>query len=325
MLTVAPIDINWHTGLSIFAAEPFLKAVGDRYGWIGGFTESGKLRCILPYTVVHKATLRMVRFRVETIPLDDQFGVAEERSFLNGVVKYFRAAGMDMIIPATTNTIFKTYPDGAVVAPYGTYVVDLNQPEDAVWSNLNTSHRRKVRQAGKQGVQIKSGMDQLEAVHALVRDTFKRSKLGFMGYPEFERYVRGLNEHVLVSVAEYQGVMQACVVVPFSEFCGYYVYGGSVDEPVTGATNMLHWETMRQLQGLGVKRYDFVGVRIDPDKGSKQEGLLQYKQRFGGQLVQGFMWKYPLRPFKSSAYSLAVRFLRGGDIVDQERHKTDRA
>jgi lipid II:glycine glycyltransferase (peptidoglycan interpeptide bridge formation enzyme) len=64
-----------------------------------------------------------------------------------------------------------------------------------------------------------------------------------------------------------------------------------------------------------------VGVRIQPDKGSKQEGLMMFKQRFGGQLIQGYMWKYPIRPMKYSFYSIAVRLLRGGDIVDNERHK----
>ena len=33
------------------------------------------------------------------------------------------------------------------------------------------------------------------------------------------------------------------------------------------------------------------------------------------------MWKYKIRPIKSIAYSVGVRLLRGGDIVDLERHK----
>ena len=141
------------------------------------------------------------------------------------------------------------------------------------------SHRRKVRLAGKEGVRIQEGMERLDTVYGLVRDTLKRSKLGFMGYQAFERYVVSLKNNVKVLVAEYQGAVHGCVVVPFSEFGGYYVYGGSAVEPATGATNLLHWEAMRQLRALGVKRYDFVGVRKDPEKGSKQEGLSLYKQR----------------------------------------------
>ena len=35
------------------------------------------------------------------------------------------------------------------------------------------------------------------------------------------------------------------------------------------------------------------------------------------------MWKYPIRPMKFLLYNLAARLRRGGDIVDQERHKME--
>jgi len=321
MIKARKIDIDWNPNLSIYASEPFLKAVGDDYGWLGGFDDADELRCILPYTIVRKAIFRMVRFRVETIPMGSGLDIGEEKSFLNSAVNYFRAIGADMIIPATTNTIFRTYPDGADAAPYGTYVIDLTQPEETLMKNLNSSHRRKLRLAVKQGVEIRSGMEYLKISYELVRDTFGRSKMGFMRFEEYERYVKSLGENVKILVADHEGVIQGCVVVPYSTYCAYYVYGGSIPEPHTGATNLIHWEAIRLFRQMGVKRYDFVGVRINPDAGSKQEGLLQYKQRFGGRLIQGYMWKYPIRPLKYAVYNMAVHSLRGGDIVDQERHK----
>ena len=132
-ITATPIPIDWHPGLSIYASEPFLKTVGDDYGWLGGMSGSGKLRCVLPYTVVHKPFFRMVRFRVETIPLGEDLAIEEEKSFLDSVVAHFRAAGADLILPATTNTIFRYFPTDAVIAPYGTYILDLTQTEDYLW------------------------------------------------------------------------------------------------------------------------------------------------------------------------------------------------
>ena len=64
-MKATPIPINWHSGLPIFARESFLKGVSNEYGWLGGVDESGSLRCILPYTIVRKAGIRMIRFRVE--------------------------------------------------------------------------------------------------------------------------------------------------------------------------------------------------------------------------------------------------------------------
>lgn len=315
------IEIDWHPDLSIYASESFLKAVGDEYGWIGGIDDRGELRCILPYTIIRKAIFRMVRFRVETIPLGEELDIRVEKSFLNSAIQFFRSTGADMIIPATTNTIFRTYPDGAVASPYGTYIIDLSQSEETLWGNLSSSHRRKVRLAKKKGVQIKSGMEHLNTAYELVRDTFKRSALQFMNYDAFKRMLSGLGKNVKIFVADYQGVVQGCTVIPFSNHSAYYVYGGSIPKPITGANNLLHWEAILQFRGLGVKRYDFVGVRINPEKGSKQEGLTMFKQRFGAQLVQGYMWKYSLHLMKFAVYSLAVRLLRGGDIVDAERHK----
>jgi lipid II:glycine glycyltransferase (peptidoglycan interpeptide bridge formation enzyme) len=315
------IPINWHPDLSIFASEPFLKAVGDEYGWLGGIDPSGELRCILPYTIIRKPMIRMVRFRVETIPLLGELTIEEEKAFLNNTVDYFRSNGVSMIIPATTNTIFRTYPDGAAAAPYGSYIMDLTQDEEILFSLLNSSHRRKVRLAQKHGVKILSGIQYLEMAYHMVWETFKRSALPFMGLEAFKRYIAGLGENVRIFVAELQGVIQGCLVVPFSDFCAYYVYGGSIPEPVTGATNLLHWEAIRYFLSQGVKRYDFVGVRIDPEKGSKAEGLKMFKERFGGRLVQGYMWKMSLAHWKYKVYSLAVRRLRGGDIVDQERRR----
>lgn len=316
-----PVEINWNSELSVYASEQYLKAVSDEYGWIGGTDPSGKFRCILPYTIIRKAMVRMVRFRVETIPMGEELTAQEEKTFLNSVIEYFRSIGADIIIPATTNTIFRTYPDGAVAAPYGTHIIDLSQPEDTLWDKLHSKHRNVIRNAKKKGVQVLNGIEHADTAYRLVRDTFKRSALPFMGYDAFMRMVLGLGQNVKVFIADYQGSIQGCAVIPFSNHSAYYVYGGSIPEPLTGAMNLLQWEAIRQFHDLGVRRYDFCGVRINPEKGSKQAGLMMFKERFGPQLFQGYMWKCSLNPLKSAVYSVAIRLLRKGDIVDAERHK----
>ena len=318
-----PTKIDWRPELSIYASESYLKMVSDEYGWIGGVDDSGKLRCVLPYTVIRKSIFRMVRFRVETIPWGEGLEGEEEKVFLNSAVEYFRSIGADMIIPATNNTIFRVYPDGAIAAPYGTFIIDLTQPEEALWTNLHSKHRNVIRNAMNKGVEIRCGLEHILTAYELTRETLKRSKLGFMSYGDFERFVGGLNENVKIFVAFYQGSPQGCAVLPFSSHSAYYLYGGSISSPLTGAMNMLQWEAIRTFRNLGVRHYDFVGVRINPEKESKQEGLMVFKRRFGGELTQGYMWKYAFNPLKYFVYSLAVRFLRGGDIVDLERLKLE--
>lgn len=322
-LKAAPVAIRWHTGLSIYASEAFLKSLEDEYGWIGGTDDAGRLRCVLPYTVIRKPGFRLVRFRVETMPLGTDLTLEEEKSFLNSTMEYFRSVGADMIIPSNNTAIFRTCPDSALTAPYGTFVNDLSETEEMLFGKVRKTYRNNIRRAMKAGVEIKSGMQYLDASYRLVAETLKRSDADVIkSYDDFKRSVLSLGENVKIFVAEHQGVIQGCLVSPYSEYCAYNWYCGSLPEPILGSVHLLHWEAMLRFQVTGVKRFNFQGVRINPEKGSKQEGILNYKKGFGGDLVQGLMWKYSFRPLKSAAYSVAIRLLKGGDIVDREHHKS---
>ena len=83
---------------------------------------------------------------------------------------------------------------------------------------------------------------------------------------------------------------------------------------------LLQWEAIRLFRNVGVRKLDFFGARINPPKGSKQEGINLMKKRLGATLLEGYVWKYSLS-WPAWAYSIGVRLLKGGDIVDHEGHK----
>src|SRR5256885_5547147 len=83
--------------------------------------------------------------------------------------------GADMIIPATNNALFRTYPEGAVAAPYGTFVKDLDKSEDVLWNEMHADFRHNIRKAKKNGVQIKTGMEYLDISYNLIAGTLERS------------------------------------------------------------------------------------------------------------------------------------------------------
>jgi hypothetical protein len=329
-MKAVPVDIDWHPGLPIFACDSYLKTVSSEYGWLGGVDESGKMHCILPYSVIRKPIFRLIRFPVQTIVLDGNMSIEQEKIFLNSAVNYFRSMGADLIVPATFNSIFRTYPDGAIAAPYGSYILDMSQTEDDLWRGLHQKHRNVIRNAMKKGVKIRSGLELIETAYGLVRDSFQRSAKGFMGQMRigfrmdlnaFKRQVLAFGENVMVSVAEFDGVAQGCAVMPFSRSSAYYMHGGSISGPLTGAMNLLQWEAIKTFRELGVRRYDFFGARMDPEKGSKAEGIAKFKERFGARYMKGYMWKFPFLRSKYFLYSVAARVRSGGDVVDQERHK----
>ena len=331
-MRIVSLPINWHSGLSIYASEPFLKSVSTEYGWIGGVNDSDKLVCVLPYSFIKKLVFRLIRFPVQTISLDGELDIEEERKFLNGAVQFFRSLDPDLIIPATFSTVFRTYPDGAVVAPYGSCILDLDQTEESLWANLHAKHRNVIRSAGKKGVTVRSGMEHLETAYRLTVDSFRRSAKGMLGrvrlgirmdQDNIKREISAFGSNVKVFIAEYKGSPQSAAVIPFSTYSAYYMHGGSISSPVTGASNLLHWEAIRHFKELGVRRYDFFGVRSNPEAGSKLEGILKFKERFGGKVETGYMWKLPYHRTKSSLYETATLLRSGGDVVDQERHKLE--
>jgi len=316
-----PIEISWHENLPIFASESFLKAVGDEYGWLGGFDNNGQLRCILPYTIIQKFFFRLARFRVETILLDETFDISDEKAFLNSCMDFLRSKRAHVIIPASTNCVFRTYPDGAIAAPYGTYLIDLKKPEEFLWHNIERITRQNIKRAINTGVKIEEARDQIRPAYELIYATFNRSKLPFMSYYSFEQYIKGLGQYCMILKAEQKNIAQSYVVFAYSEYRAYAVYAGNAANMVQGANKLLYWEAIRYFKRLGVKDYDFMGTRINPTKGSKQDALSTFKKHFGAKLVQGYIWKYPINQAKYYLYYLAAKLRTGGDIVDAEKHK----
>ncbi|MBN1577303.1 MAG: peptidoglycan bridge formation glycyltransferase FemA/FemB family protein [Chitinispirillaceae bacterium] len=327
-LKASPIKIAWNADLPIYASESFLKTVSNEYGWLGGIGESGKEVCVLPYAVISKAIFRLVRFTTETIWLNEEAGIEEEREFLNSVVDYFTTINADLIIPPTFTSLFRTYPEGAIAVPYGSYIVELSQSEETLWKNLHQKHRNVIRNALSKGVVVREGMEYLDTAYCLVRDSFRRSAKGFV--PVLRQLIRndaasfrnqqlGIRDNVKVFAADFNGIIQSCAVIHYSNHTAYYMHGGSIDRPQTGSNNLLQWESMRYFHGNGTRFYNFVGARINPKPGSKQEGIKNYKKRFGGRFTQGYMWKYPIRRLKYALYTMAAQMRSGGDVVDQER------
>jgi lipid II:glycine glycyltransferase (peptidoglycan interpeptide bridge formation enzyme) len=321
--TATSIPICWNSALPVYASEAFLRTVGDEYGWIGGRDESGQVRCFLPYVEIRKIRLRIVRFQTEVVPVGQELSLEEERAFLNATVDYLRTTGCDIIMPGTNASLFQTFPEGATAAPYGTFLKDLRKSEDDLLKEIHSTFRYNIRRAGREGVEIKEGLQYLDKAYELTAETLERSHQPFKSHKDFKESILALGEHVKILVAEANGVCQGAMVAPFSEYAAYTWYCGSRPEPVLGSTHLLHWEAMLRFRNLGVRRFNFQGVRINPEKGSKQEGIMNFKSRFGGALVQGYTWKYGFGRLSFAAYGAAMRLMKGGDIVDAEHHKLE--
>lgn len=306
--------------LSGFASASYLSLRAPNHGW---FVSED---FILPFLESKELFIRKIWFT--TTPLHRKQGLptANERKFLEQVVDVATANGFDLIAQPLLNALFETFPEGAVSIVYGRYRVHLaGRDEQALFSMLHQKHRNVVRKAKKDGVQILSGGHLAANCHALIHTTLKRQGLAAIRLDQLLALRDALDTEVRFYLARLDGVDQGAAVLILDRDTSYYVYGGTAQSPHNGAMALLHWTAMLDMLRLGLSIYDFVGARIVPLPGSKQETIQRFKARFGGVLEQGFLWKYPLRPWKYYLFSLIRNMLQllrlrrfHQDIIDNE-------
>lgn len=321
MVEILTTDKELKGALPVVAESAYLRCKADRYGWF----RSGDL--VLPFVVERRALFSRLVFTHQTISLSGAYAPAQEREFLNGVVTTARDMDVGFIYQPQATAVFSAVPDGAVTAPFGTYIVNLELPAEKLWANLHGKHRNVIKKAQDAGVVISEGPQNLGICHALIHATMARNQKLSVSLGELEKFRDNLAENASFYVASKDGVAQgAAAIVWNAGHTAYYLHGGTIDTPFGGAMNLLHWKAMIDMKMRAVKEYDFVGARVRPSPGSKLETIQRFKERFGATMKQGYLWKYPLKPMHYAAFRLFARanaWVHGatykGDIIDEER------
>jgi hypothetical protein len=254
----------------------------------------------------------------------------EEKKFLNTLVNEVAAKKIAIrIIHANSFMVFNSYPDKAQHCPFGTYVVNLTKSEEELFAAVHSKHRNVIRNAEKQGIEIKWDHDQVDTFYSIYKQTMERSHMYCEPLQYFKRYEKDLKDMLLCGVAYFNNIPQCALFMPFTEYGTYYLYGASGEKiEVTGAMNYLHWQAMLKMKKAGVKRYDFAGARLSDVTGTKLEGIQNFKKRFGGELKEGFLWKIDVDGAKCKLFDGLLKLkgaLKGNkpymDIIDEENAK----
>lgn len=267
-------------------------------------------------------------FRLDGAPIS----IDEERNLYQSWLKYCSGYRIDLIGHAPPHALPRCAPNGVTAVEFGSYCIDLGDSMDILWSRCHSKHRNSIRKAEKDGVSVKFGIDHLDAAISGINETMMRQKLSLVSDKNIDNFVRGLGEErVLIGVAYREGKSQAAIIVPFSKFSAYYSYGGTTHSPSPGSMNLLMWRAIEELKKRNCKKFDFVGARLNPEKGSKYEGIQAFKERFGAQLEVGVLWKKKLSSIGGPTWQIleALRDLAHGrvpkgDIIDQEKSRRRR-
>ena len=308
------IDKLFVTNAPILASSDYLSSLSKDFGY---FTE-GNL--VLPFYKKKKFGFSYIRCVTGVIGAST---VEEETIFLNNVINYIRENQLtDLVAAPHTCALFNSVPDGSVYCPFGSYIVDLSKSEEDLFSAIHTKHKNVIRKAQKDGVIISNADEYKKQCWNLINATATRQHLGGISENEFKKLSSSPNWDFYVAL--FEGEPVGASLLAWSEYGSYYMHGGSAEKTHAGAMNLLHWTARLNMKKRGVKRYDFVGARINPIPCSKQEGIQRFKSRFGGELKTGYLWKYPISPVKVKLYDIYIylkNYLRHSytkDIIDQE-------
>lgn len=229
-------------------------------------------------------------------------------------------------ISTTPNyAIFEEYPSKSQRIPFGTYIIDLqSNTEDELFTKIHPKHRNSIKRAEKNGIEVRFGLDLIHDY--LLLDSFTNTRRGNSKTDNQKKIIDMITripKICFLAVAYKDGVPQGGALLFYNKLKCYYMYGASRDNPEPGSMNLLHWKCIQYMKEKSVQEYDFVGARINEDENSKYHGIQNFKKRFGGELIQGYIFKVVINNFMYKLYKilLLIKVHNNKDIIDQEIHK----
>ena len=301
--------IQWKEDYPIFANERFLTTLNKRIVFFVLSTADSR-RWILP-CVERTGVLRIIQartrpFELETGRLPDG---ETERHIYSTFIRHVRKH-RDIIAPMSVNALTLEAPPDSYASPIGTVVVNLSLDEDAIWKGIHSKHRNVIRKAKSMGLTVETAPEYFEGAYNAYRASQERSGNHIIAPVEYRRLYEAMNGNAIHFAAVKDSQVHASALILFSRFSSYYLYGGSMATAAAGAANLVHWEAMKTMKALGIRRYDFMGVRLNPHPESKYAGIKRFKERFGGALETGYIWEMGLSPWKYRAWRLLKRMKR---------------
>jgi peptidoglycan pentaglycine glycine transferase (the first glycine) len=168
------------------------------------------------------------------------------------------------------------------IQPDRTRLVDLDRPEEAVWSDLRSKWRQYVQKARRNGVSIvEPGAEGLADFYRIYVETARRAGFVHRAAVAYERTYRAFARSggARLLFASLDGKPVATVMLLT---CGRRViepYGGMTEAGADSRANyLLKWEAIRSSRERGATIYDMWGL--------SHPGIEQFKHGFGGREVR---------------------------------------
>jgi len=151
------------------------------------------------------------------------------------------------------------------IHPEVTWVLDIKPKEEILLQNMRKTTRYLIRQAKKEGVEIKQSQDinDIKVFDDLYSETAERHH--FVPFSlhylknEFESFIR--DNQVSIFLAKYKGEILASAIIIFWQRMAFYHQGASSHKyPKIPAAYLLQWEAIKEAKRRGCNKYNFWGI-----------------------------------------------------------------
>lgn len=192
------------------------------------------------------------------------------------------------------------------------YLVDCSEP-DAVWKGLSESRRRQIRKAQKKGARIVEEPSEVEMIefHAILKNLYRHKiKKPIAPYEYFINMYRlgdrnFFPKYLLVKYNERVIGGMLAVISSDHVIHEHFIAGLDADYKDQYPSVMATWAALDYACRNNIATFDFMGAG-SPDK---EYGVREFKERFGGCLIQPGRYivvhsrlKYKLGKLGLSAY-----------------------
>ncbi len=282
----------------------FRKQTGTRVERVGFFRE-GKLEKAFqvtfhPLPYIHRFINKNVGYLPKAfMPDEEQIHTLKELGKRNNAlfIKLEPNVARSIETKSGFNTITKFLLDkgaqpGRPLFTKYTFHLDLTQPEDKLFTNLESKTRYNVRLAIKKGVEIYENTTQegMEQYIKILEETTQRQ--GFYAHtPDYFRKMwaeLGSSGMLRIFNAVYEGeILVSWIVFIFNNRL-YYPYGASRDiHRNVMASNLMMWEIIKFGKREGCTTFDMWGS-LGPDASAADPwyGFHKFKSGYGGDLVE---------------------------------------
>lgn len=283
----------------------------------------------MPFRILKKYFFKHIQIIFPPLKNNNRLDAAEEKIFLDEFTNLCKTnlLGQRIVQPFLSSHFLAT-PENSKFCKFGSYYLNIeNKSREEITAGFQERYQRAIRSAEKNGAVVKFGNEQLLPFYEIFKSTMLRENKYVDSLIFFENYLKYMQENnLLIAVVYFNEKPEGALWVPYSNYGGFLLYGGSAEKPShNGIIKYLHAEVIFQLQKLGAKKCFFGGARLSNTYGTKQHHIQEFKERFGCNLEKGFLWKKDINKMASLMYdvSLKVNLMFKGiknneDVIDYE-------